>query len=196
MKRLLVPLLGLVALAAAPVAPLPPGSHTWDFTEVFSDITGNVQFMELREANGGAGETGLPGHTVTSNANSFVIPGPPLIGPTSNRHYLIATAGFAALPGAPTPDAIMPSNFLSKAGDTLSYLPWDTWTFGAIPTDGVTSRLRNGTNATNSPTNYAGATGSINANFASVPALPHGATIALVAIALLLGAGVLARKAS
>jgi hypothetical protein len=195
MKRLLVPLLGLVAFAAAPAPSLAPGSHTWDFTEVFSDASGTVQFMELRECCGNTNETGLPGHTVTSNASSLVIPGPALTPPTSNKHYLIATAAFAALPGAPTPDLIMPANFLSSGGDTLAYLPWDTWTFGALPTDGITSLQRNGSTGPNNPTNYAGTSGTIDASGPSpVPALPRGALIGLVAAAVLLGAGLLARR--
>jgi hypothetical protein len=140
------------------------GSHTWDFTEIFSNRDGTIQFIELRECCGGAGETGLPGHTLTSTTNSWVIPGPALTPPTSNKHFLIATQAFADLPGAPTPDRILPAGFVpffSTAGDTLDYLPWDTWIHGAVPTDGVNSLKRNGTVSANNPTNYAGATGSV-----------------------------------
>ena len=45
--------------------------------ELFSNASGNIQFIELVEANGTAGETGVNGHFITSNANSFLIPGPP-----------------------------------------------------------------------------------------------------------------------
>ena len=68
------------------------GSHTWDVNEVFSDATGNVQFIELVEANGTPGEVGVPGHTLSSDLKSFVIPGAALTPPTSNKFFLIATA--------------------------------------------------------------------------------------------------------
>jgi hypothetical protein len=159
---LLLPVLGLAQLAQS--APL-VGSHTWDFTEVYSNADGTIQFIELRECCGGAGETGLPGHTLSSSLHSWVIPGPALTPPTSNKHFLIATAAFAALPGAPVPDRIIPGAmvpFFSPAGDSLTYAPWDTWAFGAIPIDGVNSLQRTGMTGVNDPTNYAGGTGAVN----------------------------------
>lgn len=142
------------------------GSHTWDVNEVFSNADGTIQFIELFEANGTPGEVGLPGHNLTSNANSFAIPGPALTAPTTNKSYLIATQAFADLPGAPTPDAIIPSGmvpFFSIDGDTVTYDPWDNLVFGAgvLPTDGVTSLNFDLSTGVNSPKNYAGDTGSI-----------------------------------
>lgn len=194
---LLLPLAGLMGFAAPSTpsipAALPVGSHTWDFTEVFSNADGTIQFIELKECCGGAGETGLPGHTLSSNGNSWVIPGPALTAPTSSKHFLIATAGFAALPGAPTPDRIIPAGsvpFLSSAGDTLTYVPWDTWTFGNVPIDGVNSLKRNGTISINNPTNYAGATGTVIAS-SSVPAMSTVNMVVLGVLVLLAGSAVL-----
>lgn len=155
-----VSIMGGVALA---------GSHTWDVNEIFSSADGTVQFVELFEVNGGSGETGLPGHDLTSNSNIFAIPGPALVGSTSNKFFLIATQAFADLPGAPTPDRIIPGGlvpFFSISGDTISYDPWDSMTFGVgvLPTDGVTSLNFDLTTGTNSPTNYAGGTGSVDAS--------------------------------
>ena len=164
MKRTLLALttLGLTATTVH------AGSHTWDFTEVFSNADGTVQFLEMRECCGGANETGVNGKTISSASHSFMLPGPALTPPTSNKHYLIATAAFAALPGAPTPDAIIPAGslpfFFSTGGDTVNYVPWDTWAFGAVPTDGINSLKRNGTVSANDPTNYAGVTGSVDAS--------------------------------
>lgn len=195
----LVPLAGLMGIAAPPPALPLVGSHTWDFSEVFSSGDGLVQFIELKECCGGPGETGLPGHTLTSGTRTWVIPGGPLTPPTSSRHYLIATPAFAALPGAPTPDAIIPSNhvpFVNVAGDSLSYIPWDTWTFGALPTNGVNSLKRSGTVSVNDPTNYAGTSGSVNASLA-VPALTGGSLVVLVGGVLLAGVVLLlARRGS
>jgi len=92
--------------------------------------------------------------------------------PTNDKFYLIATPAFAALPGAPTPDVLLPAGvipFFSASGDSVDFVTYDTCTFASAPTDGFTSRdcLTN-TNGSNSPTNYAGATGSVNANPAPV----------------------------
>jgi hypothetical protein len=142
------------------------GSHTWDVNEVFSNADGSIQFVELLEAAGSPAEVGVPGHNLISDSTSFVITGPALSEPTSNKHYLIATQSFADLPGAPTPDAIIPLGsipFFSVAGDSVTYQPWDTMDFSAttVPTDGITSLNFDLTTGVNSPTNYAGESGSV-----------------------------------
>lgn len=178
---------GLIALMASAAQ---AGSHTWNVNEVFSDASGSIQFVELVEANGTPNETGVPGHSLTSNAKSFTISGPALASPTSNKFYLIATAGFAALPGAPTPDATIPAgvlpSFFSTAGDTVTYVPWDAFSFGAVPTDGTTSLNADLSTGPNSPTNYAGVTGSVDA--APTPGVPALPIWALVGLGMLLAA--------
>jgi hypothetical protein len=180
-------LLGIAGTALA-------GQHTWDVNEVFSNADGTIQFVELRETGGLANETGVPAQTIsaTNTGESFIIGGGPLSTPTTNRSFLIATASFAALSGAPTPDATIPSGsipFFSTGGDTVTYSVYDSWAFGAVPTNGVDSLHRTGTSpAVNSPTNYAGTTGQVNAApAASVPAL-GGLGIGLV-VGLLVLAG-------
>lgn len=182
--------------------PLPgpmPGSHTWDITEVFSNADGTIQFVELRECCGGTNETGLPGHTLSSGSKSFSIPGPALTAPTSNKYFLIATAAFASLPGAPTPDRIIPAGslpfFFSTSGDTVSYVPWDSWTFGAVPTDGVNSLQRSGAVGPNTPTNYAGVTGTVHA-VAVVPAMGTRSVIVLAVLSVLALAAILMRRSA
>jgi len=145
------------------------GSHTWDVNEVFSNADGTIQFIELREPLCVGNEVGLPNHNITSLTlgNSFLIPPPSLTPPTCNKHVLIATPAFAALPSAPTPDYILPAltvPFFSTGGDTIRYVPWDTFVFGAgaLPTDGVNSLNRDLSTGCNTPTNYAGQTGQVN----------------------------------
>lgn len=179
------------------VLPAMAGSHTWDFTEVFSNADGTIQFIELRECCGGAGETGLPGHNLSSNLHSFIIPGPALIAPTSNKHFLLATQGFADLPGAPTPDRIIPAGsvpFFSTAGDSLTYAPWDTWNFGVVPTDGINSLKRNGTVSPNDPTNYAGATGSVDASGGEIPTVSEWGLAGLAGLLLVVGTVIVRRR--
>jgi hypothetical protein len=180
----------LVALAAL-LLPLCAfaGAHTWDVNEVFSNADGTIQFIELREANGTAGETGVGNGTVTSSTRSHSIANGPVAPPTSNKFYLLGTQGFADLPGAPPPDEIIPGGlvpFFSTAGDTVTYVPYDAWTFGAVPTNGTDSLNRTGGVQANSPTNYAGATGSVDANPDEVPL----ASLPMLVFAALLVAGV------
>ena len=84
------------------------GAHTWDVNEVFTNKSGTIQFVELREMGGGAGETGLPGLTVSSSLHTTGLGGGSLTPPTSFKYFLIATPDFAALPGAPAPDSSSP----------------------------------------------------------------------------------------
>jgi hypothetical protein len=74
--------------------------------------------------------------------------------------------------------------FFSAAGDTVTYGPYDSWSFGTVPTNGVDSLNRTGSPAVRaaSPTNYAGETGP------AVPAL-EGLGIGLV-VGLLRLAGI------
>ena len=160
------------------------GSHTWDVWEVFSNADGTVQFIELREANGTPGEIGLAGHDIIVGPTNTVYT---LLNnvapPTTNKSYLIATAAFAALPGAPTPNETIPANFIKTAVDTsVRYDPWDTgtWPVGTLPTNGLSSLQRTGpgmpfVSGLNSPTNYAGVTGSVDASGGgALPGVPDG----------------------
>lgn len=142
------------------------GAHTWDVDEVFSTADGSIQFIELVECCGGNGEVNLNGLQVTSQAtgNAFTFPSN-LKSPTGNKRLLLATQSFADLPGAPTPDYIIQPNFFSLDGDTLTYHVYDSWNIaaGAVPTDCVNSLKRDGTVSPNTPTNYAGKTGEVDA---------------------------------
>ena len=157
------------------------GGHTWRVAEVFSDASGNIQFVELVESGGGAGETATAGHDVTSNTKAFRLTAN-AVAPTSNKRILLGTPGYKALPGAPPPDYDIPAGsvpfFSTALAEVIRYIPYDTWNIpaGSIPTDGVNSLHRTGV-ALNSPTNYAGTTGSINANPpAAPPGVPDGAS--------------------
>src|SRR5262245_47417416 len=176
------------------------GQHTWDVNEVFSNSDGTIQFVEMREANGTPGETGLPSQQISSTVQgeAFFIGGGPLTPPTSNKFFLIATPAFAALAGAPTPDSIVPAAnipFFASSGDTITYSIYDSWNFGTVPTNGVSSLNRLTGVQNNSPTNYAGGTGQVDASSPapSVPAL-NGLGVGLVAGLLLLAGIAIARR--
>jgi hypothetical protein len=147
--------------------------HTWYVNEIFSNSDGTIQFIEIKESLGGNFETGTAGHAVTSSTKSFTITANSPA-PTGFHHILLATPAFVGLPGAPTPDYIIPAGsvpFFNKNGDVITYVSNCSFTLGAgvLPTDGVNSLTVTTHHAhatsigVNSPTNYAGQTGSINA---------------------------------
>lgn len=142
-------LFSLAALAGA-------DNHNWVINEVFSSADETVQFIELFNAD--KDEHVLTETSIsTSSGSFFAFPTNLPSSATENRRVLLATAAFAAIPGAPTPDYIIPAGFLQRTGDTLTYPATpDSLSFGALPADGVTSINGSGAAGTNSPTNFAG----------------------------------------
>ncbi len=144
--------------------------HIWDISEIYTNEDGSVQFIELFcPANG---QEVLNNHQIaaTSDGNTVTFTFPSNSGtPTLNKRLLIATSNFAVLPGAVTPDFILPDNFINPNASAFTVnfgLGQDIMTFSGdqLPNDGVTSIDRNLVQATNSPTNFPGETGSINSN--------------------------------
>jgi serralysin len=153
------PIAALVGLALV-ANPVQATFHLWDIVEVYSNFDGSVQFVEMFDASNF--ENLVSGKQLKSNANSFTIPANLTTTATANHRLLFATAGFSALAGGVTPDYTIPSNFFSITGDTLNFANVNIRTFPSIPTDGVTSlNFPSNTAAVNSPTNFAGAAGSI-----------------------------------
>jgi hypothetical protein len=143
--------------------------HIWDISEVYSNEDGSVQFIELFCPQNG--QEFLNAHQIaaTSDGNTVTFTFPGNSGsPTLNKSLLIATSNFAALPGAVTPDFILPDNFINPNASAIVLnfgLGQDIMNFTGtqLPSDGVNSIDRNLVQATNSPTNFAGEAGSINA---------------------------------
>ena len=147
----------VAALAALPAQAV---FHLWEISELFSNADGTVQFIELRALAGG--QQFLAGHAVTTTGStgtrSFTFPAD-LPGDTSGKRMLIGTTGFAAL-GVVTPDYVVPNGFLFRAGGSVNFAGVDNVNHGALPTDNR-SIDRNGFFANNSPTNFAGQTGTV-----------------------------------
>jgi hypothetical protein len=176
------------------------GSHLWRFNEIFSNLDGTIQFIELKECCGAAGETALAGKWIASDASGaqYVIP-ENLVGPTSNKHLLFATAGFAQLEGAPKPDFIIPDKFLTHAADTLRYYLYTeaimTYAAGQLPSDGILSLSVDLTQAVNSPTNYNDETGSIDVSGGgSVPAVSDWGIMTMVLLVVVAGTVLFQRR--
>lgn len=200
MKPSLRTVLGAVLFFSAGATAL-AGAHTWDFAEVFRNADGTIWFIETLEptAAGMGAETGignLPIATLAVPADNFMIciqtDGTPACGLppgtiTGQKRLLYATAGYAELAaaqGAPSPDQIVNINsFFNTTGDTLRYNTgsptYDTWAIpGTVPTDGVNSTNRTGGILPNSPRNWAGATGSVNASTLPPSVVPETMTVA------------------
>src|SRR5213593_1310701 len=86
--------------------------HLWQIDEIYSDASGTVQFIELSVS--ASGEQFIAGHSITvtqgMSTHSFTFL-TNLPGDSANRHFLIATQGFANL-GVVTPDYVVPNGFL------------------------------------------------------------------------------------
>jgi hypothetical protein len=154
---------GLAGLALA--GPAGAAFHFFRIHEIYSSADGMVQFVELRESAGADFESFWAGQTLTSTQGTttriLTFPGNLPSTQTASRSVLIATPAFAALAGV-TPDFVVPAPFLFPGGGTLDYAQGtDTVVYPALPTDGVSSVDRNGVSATNTPTNFAGQTGSL-----------------------------------
>ena len=192
-----------VALAALAPRPAAAFGHLWEFTELYSNADGTVQFIEMHSDTSNENLLGIMFIRSTNGGQEFHFP-TNLAGDTMNRRILIATSAFAAQPGAVTPDYIMPDGFLRPGGDKLTLwseagasggpypgapeLAWDSYTYsaGLLPLDGTSSINRNHaaiTIAQNSPTNFAGESGSVTPVPEPATALGLGAGLAIFAAA-------------
>jgi hypothetical protein len=153
-------------MASAPTATR-AAFHLFYIQEAYSNASGSVQFIEMFTNFDFQQFVNSSGVSITSNENAFAFP-TDTPAPTSNHAVLLATAGFAALPGGATPDYTIPANFFNPAGDTLDFAGGvDTKSFTSMPVDGINSlnyvgQFSASTVATNSPRNYAGQGGSLN----------------------------------
>ena len=175
----------LVVLGALVCAfPAQAGHHQWIISEIYSNADGTIQFVELlgtadnEQGIGPFSVTTLgPEGSVASSAS--LTPNLPSTA-TDGAYLLIGTAGYAtiaAAQGAPAPDRTLPiNNFLELTGDRVRYAGIGAtdraYGAGGIPTDGIDSNdYENPSGTVNTPENFAGATGSINASVAAVPML-------------------------
>ena len=121
--------------------------HTWEIAELYSNADGTIQFVQLRETLGAAGEHLLAGRALTVTraggvAKSYVFPNDLPSPNTANRYVLIATQGYVdagATYGefrSAMPDYVMPNQFLPTDGGTINYAGVDSVSFGPLPVDG------------------------------------------------------------
>lgn len=171
---------GVIAIALAVL--FAPGdthatSHLWRITEIYSNASGTVQFIELKESEGDDLEFHLNefGMYLETLGHKWYFP-TDLDGPTGHRYMLIATPAFASIPDAPVPDylidAAMVPFFFNPSLDSITFrndlnaFSFKILTPQLLPLDGVNSLhypLDGGdpTMGPNSPTNFAGETNQI-----------------------------------
>ncbi len=152
-------LLLIVMLTTA--SPVFASFHLWRLNEIYSNASGSIQFIELTSAAGG--QEFLTGHSITTTQNgvtrSYTFPSD-LPGDTTNKTFLIATQGFAAL-NLVTPDYVVPDGFLFATDATLDFARVDSISYASLPADPTQSLGRNGSTGVNSPRNFSGATATV-----------------------------------
>ena len=136
--------------------------HLWTITEVYTDSTGNLQFIELVDNFGGQNFIGGQGFQVSNVGNTlthtYTFP-TSLPSDGAGTHLLLGTAGIQAA-GGPAPDFIIPNNFLFAAGGSFSFYN-ASGAYPALPTDGSLSYTWGGGTAVNSPVNFSGNSGKV-----------------------------------
>lgn len=149
------------AVASLITSPAQAAFHLWNIREVYSDASGSLQFIEL--FSGSSGQNFLGGQSITVTpvggaSQTFTIPAN-ISSATASHALLFGTAGIQAL-GAPTPDYILPNNFLFQGGGTISFFGANSGAYLSLPIDGLLSRTwSSGGNALNTPQNFAGQVG-------------------------------------
>ncbi len=144
--------------------------HLWQITEVYSNASGTVQFIELTALSGG--QQFLVNTTLTSSAGGNLQFPNNLPGDSGGQKFLVGTTGFKNL-NIVQPDYEVPNGFMSTSNGSLTFAGgFDVFTYASLPTDGVLSLNRDMSTGINSPTNFAGNTGSISAPAINPPGAP------------------------
>ncbi len=161
-----LPLLALV-LAAFILPPTASASfHLWEIRELYTNLDGSVQYIELFTTSSGQQSTNGISITVTEQSTSlthvFTFPAN-TPSPTNNHALLIATSNLPSL-GGPTPDFPLPANFLFSDASSIIFngTVQGQINYTSLPTNGSSSlAIPSLTSQPNSPQNYAGTVGSV-----------------------------------
>ncbi len=184
----------LVLRAAAADA----ASHLWRFSEFYSSPDRSVQFIEMQEIGGSNIETNISEHWYRTNGYNLdqsELLGTDLPFGTAHKKFLVGTQSYAALPGVPAPDYVLPDGFFEPDGDTVVWWFYQTKSIppGVMPSDGELSiHVADPANPAsgfavgpNSPTNFAGEMGVVvlAPGIPSLPAWAMGLTAAFLGAA-------------
>lgn len=140
--------------------------HFWQIRELYTNLDGSVQFIELFTSSSGQQFTNSEVITITEQAtgitHTFTFPSD-TSSPTNNHAILIATSNISMF-GGPTPDFLLPSGFLFSGASRIEFLGTSQGgiNYSSLPTNGTLSLAIPGlTTQINSPQNYAGMIGSV-----------------------------------
>jgi hypothetical protein len=152
--------------------------HLWQIKEVFTNADGSAQFIELFSS--ASSQNFLNGHNIIIASDGVMkefVFDHNLSGATANKHLLVATAGFGALAGGVTPDyTLATGSFFNPDASNITFdfaHEFDLLVLSGsqLPKDGLTSLTDtnvvpgggdNLVTGVNTPTNFAGAAGSVN----------------------------------
>lgn len=145
----------------------PAAFHIWSIRELYTNLDGSVQFIELFTPSSGQQFTNSQVIQVTEQAtgmtHTFMFPSDTQV-PTDNHAILIATSNLQSF-GGPAPDfTFLSPNFLFSGASTIEFLGTNQGavSYPGLPTDGTHSLVIPGnTTQVNSPQNYAGTVGSV-----------------------------------
>src|SRR5262249_12293359 len=137
--------------------------------QVYSNADGSVQYVILRESASQNGQNGFKGFTLTATqgtrTSTFTFPTDLPSSTTARKSVLIATAGYVALAAtqaefaAAAPDYAVPGRFLPTAGGTIDFAGGaDTFSYDALPADGISAVYRGGDIRDNAVQDFSGAT--------------------------------------
>jgi serralysin len=145
----------------------PAAFHAWQIRELYTNLDGSVQFIELFTGASGQEFTNSQVIQITEQAtgitHTFSFPSDTPT-PTNNHAILIATSNLSMF-GGPNPDFLtLPANFLFAGASTIEFLGTSQGaiSYAGLPTNGTSSLMIPGnTTGPNTPQNYAGMVGSV-----------------------------------
>jgi len=104
--------------------PANAAQHNWFISQVYTDATGTVQFIEFVGRNDFQNFFANGGHRIDIDSGATIPLNMDLASTqTQGAHFLVASRGFTELPGAIQPDFIAENGFLDPNGDGIDFLP-------------------------------------------------------------------------
>src|SRR5262249_5934557 len=146
-----VPGLARLALIITLSATVAPAVATYRIESLYSDQSGNIQYIELRESSIDGRVGSLAGSVIPVThgkvVKRYVVASDPPAAFPAGGSLIISSADdwssddFGPEPPLP-PDYVMPMRFLPTDGGTIDLDGQDPWQFDALPTDGLTALSR------------------------------------------------------
>src|SRR5688572_17217746 len=148
-RNLLVHLLANVLLSFIHLDMAAAQTTTFRISQVYSNLDGSVQFVELTERQGLNGQHRLAGLSLTSTRDGsvkrFTFPHDLPTDQTAQMSIVVATSWLWVFDALSTvaPDVIgLPPRFVPTEGGTLEFAGVDRVTFDPLLTDGVSAWYR------------------------------------------------------